>query len=108
MRALTMRHHPRHLLLDSRVLLGIVLVAVLVAAGGLTAYRSLSRTVTLSVDGHATRVHTFGGTVGDIFEARGLKPASHDVVVPAVDGVPRSLDRDLTTALNDYLIHRTD
>ena len=79
MRAHTMRHHPRHLLL-----LGIVLAVALAAAGGLTAYRGMSRTVTLSVDGKAHQVHTFGGDVGDVLASQGIKPTSHDDVVPSL------------------------
>ena len=78
MRARLMRHHPRQVLL-----LGIVL-ALALAAAALTTYRGLSRTVTLSVDGHAQQVRTFGGDVGDVLAAQGIKPTSHDDVVPAL------------------------
>jgi uncharacterized protein YabE (DUF348 family) len=66
------------------LLLGIGLVIALATAGTATAFTTLSRTVTLSVDGHATQVRTFGHDVGDVLASRGIKPTSHDDVVPSV------------------------
>ena len=79
MRAPTL-HHPRQTLL-----IGIALVLVLAAAGFTTGYFSLSRTVTLSVDGRTQQVRTFGDSVGDVLASRGIKPGAHDDVVPAVN-----------------------
>jgi resuscitation-promoting factor RpfB len=78
-RPLAMRHHPRQMLL-----LGIVLVLALAAAGTLTAYYGMSRTVTLSVDGKVHQVRTFGDDVGDVLASQGIKPSSHDDIVPSV------------------------
>jgi uncharacterized protein YabE (DUF348 family) len=74
-----MRHHPRQVLL-----LGIVLVLALAAAGSLTAYYGMSRTVTLSIDGRDHQVRTFGDDVGDVLASQGIKPTSHDDVVPSL------------------------
>jgi uncharacterized protein YabE (DUF348 family) len=79
-----MRHHPRQALSNHRLLLGIVLVLALAAAGSLTAYHGLSRTVTLSVDGKAHQVRTFGKDVDDVLASQGIKPTSHDDVVPSL------------------------
>ena len=67
------------------LLLGIGMALVLAVVGTTTAFASLSRTVTLSVDGHAKQVRTFGGDVGDVLASQGIKPTSHDDVVPSVN-----------------------
>ena len=79
MRVQAMRHHPRQVML-----LGIVLVLALAAAGSLTAYYGMSRTVTLSVDGHPRQVRTFADSVGGVLASQGIKPGVHDDVVPSV------------------------
>ena len=58
---------------------GLVAVA---AAGGTLAYTKLSKTVTLSVDGHSRRVHTYAGTIGDLLADQGLHVGRRDVVAP--------------------------
>jgi resuscitation-promoting factor RpfB len=59
--------------------------AAVVVAGGSVAYAAKSKHVTVSVDGHQQKVHTFGSTVGDALEARGITVGEHDHVAPAVD-----------------------
>jgi resuscitation-promoting factor RpfB len=59
--------------------------AAIVVVGGSVAYAAKSKHVTVTVDGHQQKVHTFGSTVGDALEARGITVAEHDVVAPAVD-----------------------
>jgi uncharacterized protein YabE (DUF348 family) len=44
----------------------------------------LDKSVTLSVDGKTSAVHTFGSTVGDVLNNQGIKIGSHDLVAPAV------------------------
>jgi len=56
-------------------------IALVLAGAGL-AYRQISKTVTLSVDGRTHQVHTFASTVGDVLAAQGLRLDSHDVVAP--------------------------
>ncbi len=79
--------HPRlSRLIHNKLLLGSLVGVILLALGGTAAgYMSMSRTVTLTVDGKETKVHTFGGNVGDVLASKGIKPTSHDVVVPSVD-----------------------
>ncbi len=48
-------------------------------------YASMSKTVTLSVDGEAAQVSTLGGTVADVLEAEGVEVGERDVVAPALD-----------------------
>jgi uncharacterized protein YabE (DUF348 family) len=73
-------------LIHNKIFLGGLVAAILVALGGTaTAYMALSRTVTLSIDGQEQQVRTFGGDVGDVLASKGIKPTSHDVVVPSVD-----------------------
>ncbi|HEY0773782.1 MAG TPA: ubiquitin-like domain-containing protein, partial [Nocardioidaceae bacterium] len=46
---------------------------------------SMSKTVTLSVDGEAGQVSTLGGTVADVLDAEGIEVGERDVVAPALD-----------------------
>jgi uncharacterized protein YabE (DUF348 family) len=69
-----------------KLLLGGLVGAVVIAlAGGAVAYSAFSKTVTVSVDGHESEVRTFGGDVGDVLAAKGIKPDEHDSVVPSLD-----------------------
>ena len=79
-----MRARLSHLSTRKPLLIGLAVAIVLALVGATTAYASMSRTVTLSVDGKVTKVHTFGDTVGEVLAACGLKPSSHDDVVPSV------------------------
>ena len=73
-------------LIHNKLLLGGLVGAIVVALGGTAAgYMAFSRTVTLSVDGHESKVRTFGDNVGDVLAAKGIKPDEHDSVVPSVD-----------------------
>jgi resuscitation-promoting factor RpfB len=69
------------------------LVAVLHAAvisvlvGGTTAFVSLDKTVTLTVDGEEREVRSFGRTVGDVLEREGVHVTLHDAVAPSL-GAP--------------------
>jgi uncharacterized protein YabE (DUF348 family) len=64
------------------------IVIALVATG--TAYATMSKTVTISVDGKETTVRTFAADVGDVLAGEGIKPGTHDSIVPAA-----------STAVND-------
>jgi resuscitation-promoting factor RpfB len=59
--------------------------AVLAIAGGSAAYAIKSKTVTVSIDGQVQEVHTFGSTVADALEAKGIDVGEHDVVAPDVN-----------------------
>ncbi|MCW2846521.1 MAG: Transglycosylase domain protein [Marmoricola sp.] len=80
-----MRASLTHLSRNKTLLLGLVGAIVVALVGTATAYASLSKTVTVSVDGKATQVRTFGDNVGDVLASQGIKPDAHDSVVPAVD-----------------------
>jgi uncharacterized protein YabE (DUF348 family) len=72
-------------LIHNKILLGSLVGAIVVALGGTAAaYMTLSRTVTLSVDGHESTVRTFGDNVGQVLASQGIKPDEHDSVVPSV------------------------
>ena len=64
------------------VLVAAVAVALVATSVG---YASMSKTVTLSVDGEATQVDTLGGTVEDVLAAEGIDLGTRDVVAPALD-----------------------
>ena len=59
------------------VLLGLV--------GGSAAYFLAQKTVTLTVDGQSREVRTYAATAGEVLSDEGLRPASHDVVLPTPD-----------------------
>jgi uncharacterized protein YabE (DUF348 family) len=60
----------------------LVSTVVLALAGTTIGYASMSKTVTLSIDGKTERVHTLGGTVGDVLADRDIKIGDHDLVAP--------------------------
>jgi len=61
------------------VLIGAVVLAV---AGTGVGYASMSKTVTLSIDGRAQQVRTFGSTVSDVLSSQHVRLGDHDVVAP--------------------------
>ncbi len=67
------------------VLLALVLMGLV---GGSAAYFLAQKTLTVTVDGQSREVRTYAGTAGEVLADEGLRPASHDVVLPA--GSPRS------------------
>jgi uncharacterized protein YabE (DUF348 family) len=70
----------------SRRTLFLTLSAVLVlglAAGGL-AYSIARKSVTVSVDGSAKHVNTFGGTVADVLAGQHIHIGPHDAVAPSL------------------------
>ncbi len=73
-------------LLRSKAVLGGLAVVVLLAVVGTTlGYASMSKTVTVAVDGEPREVSVMGDTVGDVLDAEGIDVGEHDLVAPAVD-----------------------
>jgi len=68
----------------SKKILAVVAGALVLAvsATGVT-YASMSKTVTLSVDGKTEQVHTFGHKVSDVLAAQHISLGSHDAVAPS-------------------------
>lgn len=64
-------------------------VAVALLVGGTTAFVSLDKTVTVSIDGKVREVRSFGRTVGDVLEREGITIGPHDAVAPPL-GTPVS------------------
>jgi len=60
-------------------------VVVTAVAGTTWGYSTLSKSVTLSVDGRSEQVTAFGGTVGDVLAAQGVEVTAKDQVAPALD-----------------------
>jgi uncharacterized protein YabE (DUF348 family) len=58
-------------------------VVLLGLVGGCLAYFSAQKAVTLSIDGTSRRIGTYADTVGEMLSDLGLKPAAHDVLLPA-------------------------
>ena len=80
-----MRAFTTHLARNKPLLGGLVAAIVLALIGTAAAYSTMSRTVTVSVDGKQSKVHTFGDNVGEVLASKGIEPTSHDSVVPGVD-----------------------
>jgi resuscitation-promoting factor RpfB len=70
-------------------------VAAAVAATGV-GYASMSKTVTLSLDGRTEKVHTFGDSVGDVLAAKHVRVGAHDAVAPSLSS---SVDDGQTIAV---------
>jgi resuscitation-promoting factor RpfB len=58
-------------------------LATVIGAGVL--YSTLDKTVTLSVDGKTSEVHSFSRTVGALLDKQGVKVGPRDIVAPAAD-----------------------
>jgi len=61
------------------------LALVLALVGGTFAYATMSKTVTVSLDGKETEVKTFGADVGDVLADEGVELGDRDVVAPSPD-----------------------
>jgi uncharacterized protein YabE (DUF348 family) len=57
--------------------------AAAVAATGV-GYASMSKTVTLSLDGRTQKVRTFGDSVSDVLAAKHIRVGAHDAVAPSL------------------------
>jgi uncharacterized protein YabE (DUF348 family) len=66
-------------------LIGVNLAIVLAVVGGTIAYASMSKTVTLSIDGQAQEVRTFADDVDGLLEQEDIEVGEHDVVAPGLD-----------------------
>jgi uncharacterized protein YabE (DUF348 family) len=66
------------------VLAGLVGALAVGVAGAGVGYATMSKTVTLSVDGSTRKVHTFGDSVGDVLAAQHISLGRHDAVAPGV------------------------
>jgi resuscitation-promoting factor RpfB len=73
-------------LMNSRIaLFALVATVVLAVAGTTFGYATMSKSVTLSLDGQAKQVSALGTTVGDILQAEGIEVSAHDVVAPSTE-----------------------
>jgi resuscitation-promoting factor RpfB len=66
-------------------LIGVNLAIVFAVVGGTIAYASMSKTVTLSVDGQSREVKTFADDVGGLLDDENIDIGEHDVVAPGLD-----------------------
>ncbi|RCV50637.1 G5 domain-containing protein [Marinitenerispora sediminis] len=64
--------------------MGAAVAAVLIAAGGGTAF-AMDKRVNLVVDGESQTVHTFGASVQEVLDSAGVELGEHDAVAPALD-----------------------
>ncbi len=66
-------------------LIGVNLAIVLAVVGGTIAYASMSKTVTLSIDGQSEEVRTFADDVDGLLDQEDVNVGEHDVVAPGLD-----------------------
>ncbi|MDQ3325025.1 MAG: ubiquitin-like domain-containing protein, partial [Actinomycetota bacterium] len=99
--------------------IAISLAVVLALAGGTVAYASMSKTVTLSLDGEKTEVKTLGGTVSDVLADKGIELGKRDVVAPDPDAsigedsqvavrFARRIDLSVDGGTDSYWVTATD
>jgi uncharacterized protein YabE (DUF348 family) len=67
----------------ARYLAQVVVVAA--AVGGSVWYSQANKTITLSVDGRTTEVHSFAGTVADFLDDEHVTVQKRDLVAPSID-----------------------
>ncbi len=77
--------------------LSLFAVVLLGLIGGTLAFFVAQKSVTLTVDGQVRHVGTYADTVGEVLDDEGLKPSSHDVLLPAPGDAVRDGD---TVVLN--------
>jgi resuscitation-promoting factor RpfB len=98
------------------VLIGAVVMALAATGVG---YAAMSKTVTLSIDGKTQKIHTFGGSVGDVLKDKHISVGDHDVVAPSLDSklaegqtiavrFGRPLDVKVDGTANRYWVTATD
>lgn len=74
-----------HVIHSRSWLVGLIAAVVLTVAATTVGYATLTREVTLSVDGHARTVRTFGDDVRGVLAGEGITLRSRDLVVPSPD-----------------------
>jgi len=74
-----------HLARSRTLILGLIGTIAVALVATTVGYFSLSRDVTLAVDGRTHQVRTFSGDVRGVLAAEGIHLHSRDVVVPALD-----------------------
>ena len=79
-----MRATFAHLTKSQAILAVLVLAVVLAVAATGVGYATMSKTVTVSVDGKPHSVRTFAGKVSDVLADQGIKIGKHDAVAPGV------------------------
>jgi uncharacterized protein YabE (DUF348 family) len=77
---------PLALISNSKhLLIALVAAAVIAVVGTTVGYASLSRQMTLSLDGQTESIHTMSGTVSQVLDDEGIKIGEHDIVAPGLD-----------------------
>lgn len=66
--------------LAGKAVRGLVLAALI---GGVVTYVAMDKTITLSVDGSVSQIHSFDSTVGAVLAAQKITTDSHDLVSPS-------------------------
>ncbi|MBE7325321.1 DUF348 domain-containing protein [Nocardioides sp. Y6] len=68
-----------------KLLIALTAVVALALAGTTLGYASLSKSVTLTLDGKSSEVSVMGGTVEEVLAAEGIEVGERDEVAPALD-----------------------
>lgn len=64
---------------------GLIALVAVSLVGSATAYLTLTKPVTLIVDGHSRSIRTMGDTVSAVLDGAGIKAQSRDQVTPSLD-----------------------
>ena len=67
------------------ILVGLTALVIAAVAGVTVGYASMSKQVTLTLDGRTEKVTAMGDTVHDILSSEGITVGTHDVVLPSPD-----------------------
>ncbi len=76
---------------------GLIATVVISLAGTTAAYLTLTKPVTLIIDGQSRQIRTMGDTVGEVLDARSVKTHERDEITPSLDSPVTS---DLQIAVN--------
>ncbi|MEO6473020.1 MAG: transglycosylase family protein [Aeromicrobium sp.] len=79
------KKHAKKLVPKRTPLIALNIAVLLVVAGGTAAFGTMSKTVTLSVDGKTETVRTFGSHVDDVLASKGIKLVPADKISPSVN-----------------------
>lgn len=78
-------HLTKSVLHSRALLIAFTAVIALAVAGTTLGYASLTKSVTLTLDGETSEVSAFGGTVEEVLADEGIEIGEHDEVAPALD-----------------------
>lgn len=80
-----MRAIITHLGTSKKLSMGLALIVAAALVATMVGYTTLTRTVTLTVDGKSQSIRTFGSDVESVLASEGIDVSEHDAVLPSLD-----------------------